>query len=53
MYRYRANHAVPGTPAIEDGIIYFETDKYKSFKKIMKAGKNGIAVDVVQKKQYQ
>jgi len=26
VYRYRANHAVPGTPAIEDGIIYFATN---------------------------
>ncbi len=37
---------------LEDGIIYFETDKYASFKKIMKASKDGIAVDIVQKEQF-
>lgn len=37
---------------LEDGVIYFETDKYRSFKKIMKNSKDGIAVDIVQKEQY-
>ena len=37
---------------MEGQVIYFETDRYKTFKKIMKASKDGIAVDVVQKDQY-
>lgn len=37
---------------LEDGIIYFQTDDYKRFKKLLKKSKNGIAVDVVQNEQY-
>ncbi|MBN2668255.1 MAG: hypothetical protein JXR60_03415 [Bacteroidales bacterium] len=38
--------------SLEDGTIYFETQKYKSLKKIMKKPKDAIAVDIVQKDQY-
>lgn len=37
---------------VEDGIIYFETSQFKSFKKMMKNPTDGIAVDIVQKDQY-
>jgi len=37
---------------LEGEVIYFETDRYKTFKKIMKNSKDGIAVDIVQKEQY-
>lgn len=37
---------------VENGIIYFETNKYKSFKKMMRNPTDGIAVDIVQKDQY-
>jgi len=38
--------------SLEDGAIYFETNDFKRFKKIMKRSKDGIAVDIVQKEQY-
>jgi len=38
--------------SIQDGKIYFETNNLKAFKKFMKKPKDGLAVDIVQKKQY-
>ncbi len=38
--------------SLEDGIVYFQTDDYKSFKKIIRGSKDGIALDIVQKQQY-
>jgi len=38
--------------SIQDGKIYFETNNLKAFKKFIKKPKDGLAVDIVQKKQY-
>ncbi len=38
--------------SLEDGVVYFQTDDYKRFKKIVRSGKDGVALDIVQKKQY-
>ena len=37
---------------VRDGKIWFKTDNVKKFKKLIKGGKDGIAVDIVQRAQY-
>ncbi|MDA3892892.1 MAG: hypothetical protein PF517_14615 [Salinivirgaceae bacterium] len=38
--------------SIEGNAIYFETDDYKSFKKLINKKKDGIAIDILQKEQF-
>jgi len=37
---------------VQDNVIYFETDDLSSFKKIINLKKDGIAVDILQKSQF-
>ncbi len=37
---------------VRDGKIWFKTDNLKKFSKLIKGGRDGIAVDIVQKVQY-
>ena len=37
---------------VRDGKIWFKTNNVKKFKKLIKGGKDGIAVDIVQRAQY-
>jgi len=37
---------------VRDGKIWFKTDNVKKFKKLIKNGRDGLAVDIVQRAQY-
>ena len=50
---YKNLSALQNSLYLEDGVIYFETNTYKRFKKMMKNSKDGIAVDIVQREQYE
>lgn len=37
---------------VEDNIIYFETDNIRSIKKLISSKKDGLAIDILQKEQF-
>ena len=50
--RYENLHLLQNGLVVNDNKIYFQTDDLKSFKKIVRNSKDGIAVDIVSNEQY-